>query len=367
MFDQRHKPGFGKVDSLILLLILAGIGVLAYPSISDAYVSYRNQAVIAHYQAHETKLNAAAAASQYRQYRRYNQALQQANQAPGLQKFTNTANPSGQSALDAKQLTAETVARLTIPQLQVSLPVFEHTTDQLLQFGACLLDGTSIPIGGAGTHAVISGHRGVPNATLFSHLPQLHTGDRFFITIGKRTLAYRVFKRQVIEPTDLSQLRLVPGEDLVTLMTCTPYMINSQRLLITGRRVAYRAADGAAVKQAAWFNQLKLALWLALFAALIVGLACWVRKLMIAGRTYTLVLPAEAVAAVVQRGKHQQVLAAADLAQLRTKLYGGRYTLIVLTKQGQRRQRIYVKHLRDQQFTYARTNRTQKLTQPDPS
>lgn len=353
MFSQRHKPGFGKVDSLILLLILAGIGVLAYPSISDAYVSYRNQAVIAHYQAHETKLNAAAITAQFRRYRHYNQVLQQADQAPGLQKFTNAAQASSQGALDDKQLTAETIARLTIPKLQVSLPVFGHTSDQLLQFGACLLDGTSIPIGGKGTHAVISGHRGVPNATLFSHLPQLHAGDRFLITIGKRTLAYRVFKRQVIDPTDLSPLRLVPGQDLVTLMTCTPYMVNSQRLLITGRRVAYHAADAQAAQQAAWFNQGKMLLWLAVFITLAAGLAGWIRQLKITKRTYTLNLPPDTTAAVVQRGKQQQVLTASQIDQLAITLVGGRYTLILTTKQRPKRQRIYVKHVRDSSFTYA--------------
>lgn len=257
MFAKR----LDGIDGLILLLIVTGLAVLAYPSLSDAYVSYRNQQVISRYQAREAQLHAAALTAQFRKYRQYNQALQQANRAPGLQRFTNTAPAAGTALPDTKQLTAATIARLTIPKLKVSLPIFEHTSDQLLQFGACLLDGTSMPIGGQGTHAVISGHRGVPNATLFSHLPQLQTGDRFFITIGNKTLAYRVFKRQVIEPSDLSQLRLVPGQDLVTLMTCTPYMINSQRLLITGRRVANHAADAKAATWVAWFNKLKLVAW----------------------------------------------------------------------------------------------------------
>ncbi len=355
---RRTKKPLGIVDWAIMLLVVAGLGVLAYPFVSDAYASYRNQQVIDSYQAQETKKNAKALQAEYRAYQKKNQALLKADQPPGLSQFNNAVNTEGTANTDAKRdqkkLTTETIARLTIPRIGVSLPIFERTTDWLLQFGVCLLDGTSYPTGGKGTHAVLSGHRGVPNATLFTRLPELKSGDKFFIKIGGRTLAYQVFKRQVIEPTDITKLKPVAGQDLVTLMTCTPYMVNSQRLLITGRRVPYHAADAQVSRWVALWNKLKLVVWALAGLVLLALLGRMGRNLMIARTLYQLDIPAVATAVVVARGRHQRHLAADDAGVYSAQLPGGRYRVAITTARGVETYRAYVKHRRDRRFTLKR-------------
>ncbi|MDT0901799.1 class C sortase, partial [Staphylococcus pseudintermedius] len=117
--------------------------------------------------------------------------------------------------------------------------MFDTTNDLFLAKGTSLLEGTSYPTGGKSTHAVISGHRGLPSAKLFTDLPDLKKGDVFFIEINKRTLAYEIDQLKVVEPTETEDLLIEKDKDLVTLLTCTPYMINSHRLLVRGHRIPY--------------------------------------------------------------------------------------------------------------------------------
>jgi len=131
---------------------------------------------------------------------------------------------------------------INLPDLAIELPLFDTTNDDLLEQGATVLDGTSFPVGGASTHAVISAHRGLPERELFTNLPELKNGDIFLLNVLGETLAYEVFNSQVVTPDQTSVLKIEPGQDLVTLMTCTPYMINSHRLLVTGKRVPYTPA-----------------------------------------------------------------------------------------------------------------------------
>ena len=355
MLKNKAKKPLGVIDIVIMGLLIVGLGVLAYPFVSDAYASYRNQQVIDSYQAQETKKNAKALQAELRTYQKKNQAMRKADQAPGLSRFNSAVNTDGTADTAAKRnqhkLTTETIAHLTIPRIGVSLPIFERTTDWLLQFGACLLDGTSYPTGGKGTRAVLSGHRGVPNATLFTRLPELKAGDKFFIKIGGKTLAYQVFKHQVIEPTDVAKLKPVAGQDLVTLMTCTPYMINSQRLLITGRRVPYHAADAQVSWWVALWNKLKLVVWALALLLLLALLWRMGRNLMIARTLYQLDIPAGAIAVVVARGRHQRHLAVDGDNRYGAQLPGGRYRVEITTARGVETYRAYVKHRRDRCFT----------------
>lgn len=354
----KQKKALGLIDIIIMLLIIAGIGVLAYPFVSDAYVSYKNQQVIDGYQQRETHKNQAALKKEYQSYQAKNQAMATANMAPGVSGFNAAVNAQGTAQTsekrNQKKLASQTIAQLTIPKIGLSLPVFNHTTDWLLQFGACLLDGTSYPTGGKSTHAVISGHRGVPNAELFTRLPELKQGDKFFIRIGNKKLAYQVFSRRVIEPTEVSSLKIKPGQDLVTLMTCTPYMINSQRLLITGRRVPYHAADAEASKWAELWNKLKFYVWLVAIAALLLLMGRLLRGLIIGRTRYLLVVPSGASQAVVRRGRHQRTFTPDDEGRIEHKLPGGRYWVTVETAAGTVRYRASIKHLKDRQFTLKR-------------
>lgn len=134
------------------------------------------------------------------------------------------------------------VAVVKIPIIDVNLPVYNNTTDLQLQEGAGLLRGTSMLTGGKGSHSVVTGHRGLPSARLFTDLPKLKTGDQFYIEILNEIHAYQVDKITVIEPSDTNALQAVSGEDYVSLMTCTPYMVNTHRLLVRGHRIPYNPA-----------------------------------------------------------------------------------------------------------------------------
>ena len=131
------------------------------------------------------------------------------------------------------------IGRINIPKLALDIPLYDITNNELMEQGATVLQGTSFPIGGENTHSVISGHRGLPKRELFTNLPNLEEGDFFILEVLGKKLAYKVQNIQVVEPSDTEVLKIVPQKDLVTLLTCTPYMINSHRLLVTGERTPY--------------------------------------------------------------------------------------------------------------------------------
>ena len=134
---------------------------------------------------------------------------------------------------------------LEIPKIGVELPIFHGTSDEVLYEGAGHMVGTSLPVGGAGTHAVLTGHTGLTDRKLFTDLTKLEIGDQFVITVLDEKLAYQVDDIAVIEPTDTGWFSIDPDGDQVTLFTCTPYGINSHRLLVTGHRIAYEEVQDA--------------------------------------------------------------------------------------------------------------------------
>ena len=133
----------------------------------------------------------------------------------------------------------EVMGIVEIPKIDVELPIYHTTDEDVLQIGAGHLEGSSLPVGGESTHAVISAHRGLPSATLFTDLDKLEEGDHFLLHILDDTLAYEVDRIDVVEPDETELLSVVEGEDLVTLLTCTPYGVNTHRLLVRGHRVPY--------------------------------------------------------------------------------------------------------------------------------
>jgi sortase A len=126
-----------------------------------------------------------------------------------------------------------------VPKIGIKIPIFHTTGDEVLQIGAGHLEGSSLPVGGESTHAVISAHRGLPSASLFTDLDKMEIGDYFFLNVLDETLAYEVDQILVVEPDETDALAVTDGEDLVTLLTCTPYAVNTQRLLVRGHRVEY--------------------------------------------------------------------------------------------------------------------------------
>ena len=129
---------------------------------------------------------------------------------------------------------------MTIPKINQDLPIYAGSGEENLQRGVGHLEGTSLPVGGASTHAVLTAHRGLPTARLFTDLDKMRRGDRFYIEHLGGKLAYQVDDIKVITPDRLEELSIVPDEDYVTLLTCTPYMINSHRLLVRGKRIPYK-------------------------------------------------------------------------------------------------------------------------------
>ncbi|HGF7604827.1 TPA: class C sortase, partial [Enterococcus faecium] len=229
------KPKKRKLlDLLMLFLLLSGIGILAYPFVSDALNNYLDQQIISHYQQQAVKENEEVMAKIQENMTKKNQQLAKEGGNPGVDPFTKKKEPVKK---DRTYFEKHTIGILTIPKINVNLPIFDQTTMKLLEKGACLLEGTSYPIGGKSTHAVLSSHRGLSQAKLFTNLPQLKIKDHFYIEINGQYLAYQVDQIKTVEPTETEALQIQEDQDLVTLVTCTPYMINSHRLLVRGHRI----------------------------------------------------------------------------------------------------------------------------------
>lgn len=229
------KPKKRKLlDLLMLFLLLSGIGILAYPFVSDALNNYLDQQIISHYQQQAVKENEEVMAKIQENMTKKNQQLAKEGGNSGADPFTRKKEPVKK---DRTYFEKHTIGILTIPKINVNLPIFDQTTMKLLEKGACLLEGTSYPIGGKSTHAVLSSHRGLSQAKLFTNLPQLKIKDHFYIEINGQYLAYQVDQIKTVEPTETEALQIQEDQDLVTLVTCTPYMINSHRLLVRGHRI----------------------------------------------------------------------------------------------------------------------------------
>ncbi|EGP5734128.1 class C sortase [Enterococcus faecium] len=229
------KPKKRKLlDLLMLFLLLSGIGILDYPFVSDALNNYLDQQIISHYQRQAVKENEEVMAKIQENMTKKNQQLAKEGGNPGADPFTKKKEPAKK---DRTYFEKHTIGILTIPKINVNLPIFDQTTMKLLEKGACLLEGTSYPIGGKSTHAVLSSHRGLSQAKLFTNLPQLKIKDHFYIEINGQYLAYQVDQIKTVEPTETEALQIQEDQDLVTLVTCTPYMINSHRLLVRGHRI----------------------------------------------------------------------------------------------------------------------------------
>lgn len=140
------------------------------------------------------------------------------------------------------------MASIDIPKIDVNLPVYHGISEEVLAVAAGHVEGSSLPVGGENTRAVISAHRGLPNAKLFTRLDELETGDYFFIHVLEEVLAYQVTEIDVIKPQDVENIQICPGKDLVSLLTCTPYGLNTHRLVVTGERVPYENIEYEQIK-----------------------------------------------------------------------------------------------------------------------
>jgi sortase A len=219
---------------LLLTVFLIGLSLLLYPAVSD-YVNSRNQSrAIAAYQQQLARLSTEDYTALRAAADAYNARL-----AAGQTSFalTDEEMAAYQALLDPNG--NGVMGYIEIESIGVSLPVYHGVEDSVLAVGAGHLPGSSLPVGGESTHCVLSGHRGLPSACLFTDLDRLQNGDVFLLHVLDETLAYEVDQILIVEPQDVSALAITPGEDYCTLVTCTPYGINTQRLLVRGHRIPY--------------------------------------------------------------------------------------------------------------------------------
>lgn len=229
------KKKWRLLDLIMLSVFFIGVLSLAYPFVSDTLNDYLDQQVIKNYQKKAKSEHATVLAELQKRMIKKNEQLASNEAMPEADSFSKKKKNDQKS--QKSYIESHTVGVLTIPKINVNLPIFDQTTMKLLEKGACLLEGTSYPIGGKSTHAVLSSHRGLSQAKLFTNLPQLKIKDHFYIEINGQYLAYQVDQIKTVEPTETEALQIQEDQDLVTLVTCTPYMINSHRLLVRGHRI----------------------------------------------------------------------------------------------------------------------------------
>ena len=223
---RRHKTVI-----FLTMGFLVGICILLYPAFSDFWNSKTQSRAITNYESVLENLEQEDYTAVFEKARVYNQALYETefplkdyNQVPGY--------------YDTLCITDNhMMGYLKIDRIGVELPVYHGTSDEVLNKGVGHLEGSSLPIGGENTHCVMSAHRGLPSAKLFTDLDRMEVGDTFQITVLDQVLTYQVDFIHVIEPTDISDLQIVEGQDYCTLFTCTPYGINTHRLLVRGVRI----------------------------------------------------------------------------------------------------------------------------------
>ena len=216
---------------ILILIFLVGLSVMLYPTVSD-YINQKNQSrAVASYSEEVENLSDVDYQAYFDAADDYNRRLAETPDAfyrpEEVSGYTDTLDVSGTGIM----------GYITIPKIGVELPVYHGTSDGVLQVAAGHLEGSSLPVGGAGTHAVVSAHRGLPSAKLFTNLDELEVGDTFTITVLDRVLTYEVDQISIVLPTETDLLQPVEGKDYVTLMTCTPYGINTHRLLVRGKRI----------------------------------------------------------------------------------------------------------------------------------
>ena len=217
---------------LLIMIFIAGLSLLLYPTVSNYWNSFTQSKTIASYvenvadldkDRYDSIMNDAAVynASLKNRYNSYVLSEQQ------KKEYVSLLNVSGDGVM----------GYVDIPNIKVTLPIYHGTSEDVLQTTVGHLEWTSLPVGGVDTHCVISGHRGLPSAKLFTDLDMLVEGDVFMLRVLDEVLTYEIDRIRIVEPTETNDLKIVPGEDLCTLVTCTPYGVNSHRMLVRGHRI----------------------------------------------------------------------------------------------------------------------------------
>lgn len=221
-----------KKSTIILLIsFFVGLSVLLYPSVSSYWNSKRQSKMVVNYEAMLAAIKEEDVSYYFEEAEEYNRKLWELESPlidyKQLENYREVLDISGTGMM----------GYITIPKINQELPVYHGTGDAVLSEAVGHYEGSSLPVGGLSTHSVVSAHRGLPTATLFTHLDRMEIGDTFSFKILNRTFTYEVDQIRIVEPNDISLIGIEEGKDYCTLLTCTPYGINTQRLLVRGHQV----------------------------------------------------------------------------------------------------------------------------------
>ena len=226
----------GTVNFIIILLLLAGAALFLYPVFSSYLAELHQAEVVMEYDASVQEMQEEELAKEWKKAEEYNESLAGEPVRDPFLEGSGMALP--QNYLEILRI-FDTMGTVEIPKIGVSLPIYHGTDAETLEKGVGHLRQTALPIGGEGIHAVLTGHTGLPNAKMFDGLTKLEIGDKFYIHVLGETLVSEVDALNVVKPEEVELLDPVPGEDHVTLLTCTPYGVNTHRLLVRGVRIPY--------------------------------------------------------------------------------------------------------------------------------
>lgn len=272
---------------LVAVIFLAGLSLLLYPFIANKWNTYRQERLISSYDEVVSEKTAAGSIdyeAEWLKAQQYNENLLPSI-LPDSFAVAEAKEGEDEEYMSALNLAGDGImGTVEIPKINIRLPIYHTTDKEVLEKAAGHLEGSSLPIGGESTHAVISAHRGLPSASLFTDLDLLEIGDHFLIHVLDETLCYEVDQILTVEPDDTSALQVEDGEDLVTLLTCTPYGVNTHRLLVRGHRVPYEeiVVEEEQTPLAAVSLHTNYLLWvfvgLGITALFILGLFLWDRR-----------------------------------------------------------------------------------------
>ena len=220
-----------KIGIVLVLMLFIGVCGLLYPAVSQYWNSKTQTRVVENYQDILKSLKKEDYTAFFEEAETYNGLLAKLDRPlfdyQELEGYDNILNVTGNGIM----------GYIAIAKLGVELPLYHGISPEVLNIACGHLEGTSLPVGGESTHCVLSAHRGLPHAKLFTELDKMEVGDTFTITVLDRTVTYQVDQIKVVRPDEIDDIQIVPGEDLCTLLTCTPYGINSHRLLVRGTRI----------------------------------------------------------------------------------------------------------------------------------
>lgn len=254
---------------ILLLTLLIGAGLIAYPSFANWWNSFHQSRAVASYAETVANMNTEEYERIISKAQAYNRKL---SRSGILWTLDEDEEKEYKEQLDIG--TSGIMGYIDIPKIDVMLPIYHGIEESILQVAVGHIPGTSLPVGGKGSHCVVSGHRGLPSARLFTDIDKLVEGDSFTITVLNKTLTYEVDQIRTVLPTDLSDLQIEKGKDYVTLVTCTPYGINTHRLLVRGHRIENADGDASVIADALQIEPIYIAPFIAvpILILLIIGM-----------------------------------------------------------------------------------------------